>query len=58
MLVPVSIHQLFTGKVKFTLGVKSTDLKAVSVELEVSILTWDLGSGGPPFLGLGGSVFL
>jgi len=58
MLAPVSIYQSFTGKVKFTSRVKSTDLKAVSAELEVSILTWDLGVGGPLFLGLGVSVFL
>jgi len=42
----------------FTSGVKKTNLKTVSVELEVTILTWDLGVGGPSFLNLVGSVFL
>ena len=58
MLALVSIHQSFTGKVKLTSGVKSTDLKAVSAELKSQHIDLDLGVGGPPFLGLGDSVFL
>jgi len=52
MLVPVSIHHSFSCKIMFTSGVKRTDLKAVSAELKVTILTSDLGVGGPPFLDL------
>jgi len=58
MLAPVSIHQSFAWNIMFTSGVKKTNLKTVSVELEVTILTWDLGVGGPSFLNLVGSGFL
>ena len=58
ILAPVSIHQSFAYKVFFTSGVKRTGLKIVSAELDLAMLTLDFGIEGPPFLGLGGSIFL